>query len=153
MKSSLASLCVALVASLAFIGLVLLFRPMTAMDRQLLLWYQTPVGFAFVLFTLDRWRTRLVRLPLDWISDAVVLLVSISRTITWFLPLSGHTLFLTYAIFTGQSKLIRGVALVVLTEAVVIKHFWLNDDSTPWVGMIVGLLASIGVLYRQRNCQ
>lgn len=140
-------------SELGFIGLALLLRSMTVMDKQLLFWYQTPVGFAFVLFALDRWRTHLVRLPLDWILDAVVLLVSISRTVTWFLPLSGHTLFLTYAILTGKSKLVRSVALVVLTEAIAIKHFWLNDDSTPWVGMIVGLLASIGALYGQRRCQ
>ena len=120
---------------------------MTAIDRQLLYWYQTPVGFVFVLFAIDRWQMRLARLTWRWILDIVVLLVSISRTVTWFLPLSGHTLFLTYAIFTSQRKWVSGVAFVVLIEAIVIKHFWLNDDSTPWVGMIGGLAAAGVAMY------
>ena len=114
------------------------------MNWPVLLWYQLPVFVVFGLFAYDRYRHRhqhrgrFVRW--QWLLDGIVVLVSLSRTLTWFLPLSGHTLFMTYAIGTGVDKRIRTVALLVLIEAIAIKHFWLNDDSTPWLGIAIGII-------------
>ena len=130
----------ALIATIFFVWLISLVRPMSAQDQQLLYWYQAPVGFVFVLFVWDRWQHR-NSIPFRgrWLIDLLVILISISRTITWFLPLSGHALFLTYAIGTSINLFIRVLAGCVLLEAIAIKHFWLQDDITPWVGMSVGL--------------
>ena len=119
---------------------------MSGQDQQLLYWYHAPVGFVFVLFGLDRWHwfrnLRNLRKSYSAVPiDLLVILISASRTIKWFLPLSGHTLFLTYAIGTSASRLTRVMALIVLIEAIAIKHFWLSDDVTPWVGLAVGLFA------------
>lgn len=116
---------------------------MTTQDRQLLYWYQAPVGFVFVLFVMDRWHERFARSRWQWFVDIVTILLSVSRTVTWFLPLSGHTLFLSYAIVTGKGRLLRGFASLVLIEAIAINHFWLNDDSTPWVGLLLGLMMAL----------
>ena len=139
-------LSLALLATGGFVLLVTMLRPMSGQDQQLLYWYHAPVGFVFVLFGLDRWHwfrnLRNLRKSYSAVPiDLLVILISASRTIKWFLPLSGHTLFLTYAIGTSASRLTRVMALIVLIEAIAIKHFWLSDDVTPWVGLAVGLFA------------
>ena len=121
---------------------------MSRQDQQLLYWYHAPVGFVFVLFGLDRWRwfSNLRNLRKSYgagLIDLLVILTGASRTITWFLPLSGHTLFFTYAIGTSTNRLTRVIAVIVLIEAIAIKHFWLSDDVTPWVGLAAGLVAVI----------
>ena len=110
------------------------------MNWTLLVWYQLPVFIVFGLFAVHRFylRSRFVRW--QWVLDAVVIVISASRTLTWFLPLSGHALFLTYAIGTSTSWPIRIIAFLVLIEVIAIKHFWLYDDSTPWAGIGIGLI-------------
>ncbi len=107
----------------------------------MLLGYQLPVFGVFGLVVLDRYRRRN---DFSWrhgLIDGLVTLIGASRTLTWFLPLSGHALFLTYAVGTVVDNCVRAIALLVLVEAIAFKHFWLYDDSTPWVGLFAGLAA------------
>ena len=116
------------------------------MNWPVLVCYQLPVFIVFGLFGVDRYRHRSRVARGQWLLDGSVALLSASRTVMWFLPLSGHALFLTYAIGTSTSKMVRAIALLVMIEAVVIKHFWLHDDLTPWVGMVVGI--TMVLIYR-----
>jgi hypothetical protein len=111
------------------------------MNWTLLLCYQLPVFVVFGLFAAHRYQHKSESARWQWALDCVVILISASRTLTWFLPLSGHALFLTYAIGTSASRSVRVVALLVLIEAIAIKHFWLHDDSTPWAGIGIGIVA------------
>ena len=116
------------------------------MNWSVLLGYQLPVFIVFGLFIVDRAQQRTRWSHWHWVMDGIVVVLSALRTVTWVLPWSGHAVFLVYAIGTSTHKWLRVLAGLVLIEATLIKHFWLSDDVTPWIGIGVGLIA---VLSRQ----
>jgi hypothetical protein len=146
-RSIALDVAVAIAATLAFVGLVTLVHPMTALDRQLLYWYQAPVGFVFVLFALDRWHMWPARLRQLRVLDAVVLSLSLSRTLTWLLPLSGHALFLSYAVLSSRRWPII-VADVVVRNAGHCHHLHGRRYYPAWAD--ADALTSGFLLWRRR---
>jgi hypothetical protein len=114
---------------------------MGRMNWPVLIVYQLPVIVVFGLFAVNRYFHRSEFATWQWAFDLIVVVTSASRTLTWFLPLSGHTFFLTYAIGTCSSWVVRAIASIVLFEAIAIKHFWLHDDSTVWAGIAIGIVS------------
>jgi hypothetical protein len=67
--------------------------------------------------------------------------VSFLRAILPIPFISGHALFLTYALLTTQTRLARWTAIIILIQVAAIKIFvW--HDPTLLGGITVGILAA-----------
>ena len=110
--------------------------------RWFLLYYFTPIGIPFVAFLFDRAERRAFASKAAWRIDAVILGLSLARSVILIPIISGHALFLTYALLTSQSKVARITALLVLLEVAYLKIFvW--RDPTLIGGVIVGYLTAL----------
>jgi hypothetical protein len=129
----------ALAAALVLVPVALL-RP-AGPGRDYLLYYVLPIGVPFVAFALDRlehwsrWRVGHTGL------DAVVVTLALARAFTPVLPVSGHALFLAYAVGTGSCWAVRLTALAVLAEVAYLK-LWVWGDPTLWPGVAGGAVAA-----------
>jgi hypothetical protein len=108
--------------------------------RTYFLYYFVPVGIPFVAYLfdrLDRWR-ELSRG--QWIIDLLVVALSLGRA---FLPIpliSGHALFLTYALLSTRSWPARITAAIVMFEVCYLKLIvW--HDFTLLGGLTLGCIA------------
>ncbi len=104
--------------------------------RDLLLYYFAPIGVPFIAYLFDRaerWR------EIIWFIDIPIVILALLRSAYPIPLISGHSLFLTYALFTTRSWVARLTALLVLIEVIYLKAFvW--HDATLIGGIIVGLL-------------
>lgn len=106
--------------------------------RWFLLYYFVPIAVPFVAFLFDRVE-RWQGLPrrIGWI-DLPILILALLRSIFPIPLISGHALFLTYALFTTRSAVARITAAIVLLQVIVIKIFYWQD-ATVFGGIILGL--------------
>lgn len=115
--------------------------------RDLLLYYFAPIGVPFVAYLFDRaerWR------DVIWFIDIPVVILALLRSAYPIPIVSGHSLFLTYAVLTTRSQVARLTAVLVLIEVVYLKAFvW--GDPTLIGGIIVGMLAAL-VEYWLTHC-
>lgn len=106
--------------------------------RDLLVFYFAPIGVPFILFVFDRaeqWRTSL------WLIDFPVIVLALLRSAYPIPIVSGHSLFLTYALLTTRSWVARLAALVILVQVIILKTFvW--HDVTLLGGVLVGSAAA-----------
>jgi len=132
-------LAIALLLALAFAGLLVLVASGERLDNLLV--YDVPIGVPFVLFLLERWRLPNRRPRRAWALEAGVVALSLLRAV-WRLPgVSGHALFLTYAIGTARTSLLRVVSALVLIEVLYFKFFvW--GDLTAVGGLLLGATAA-----------
>lgn len=114
--------------------------------RWFWLYYYVPITVPFVAFLFDR-VSRWHRLPrVTLIVDVPVLTLAFTRAVVLIPLISGHALFLTYAVLTTQSMVARVTAALVLIEVILIKIFvW--HDITLIGGMALGIAATW--LFRQ----
>jgi hypothetical protein len=147
----LTGLGVALVAAV-LVALLLGVR-LQGPARWFAIFYVVPVGVPFVMYGFDRAaRWREIR-PIQWAIDLLVLLLSLSRAFTTAIPLiSGHALFLTYALLTSRSWVMRVVTILVLLQVAYLKLFVVRD-LTLFGGLVVGLVAGVGFLRAQEWLQ
>lgn len=119
------ALALALLAAAAFAGLLVLLCPPDRLVPTLL--YDVPIGVPFVLFLLERRPSRL---------DLGVIALALVRAV-YALPLiSGHALFLSYALGTARTWLLRAAAALVLGEVLWLKYQW--GDWTALGGILLG---------------
>jgi hypothetical protein len=109
--------------------------------RSFLLLYFLPVGLPFVAYLFDRaqrWNEiGIVR----WGIDVSVLGLSLMRALVMIPLISGHALFLTYAILTARSWVARSLAWIVMCQVIYLKLFqW--HDMTLWGGIASGCIAA-----------
>ncbi len=104
--------------------------------RDLLLYYFAPIGIPFIAYLFDRaerWR------EIIWFIDIPIVILALLRSAYPIPIVSGHSLFLTYAIFTTPSWVTRITAILVLIEVIYLKTFvW--HDPTLIGGIVVGAL-------------
>ena len=144
-------LSIALSAAVVFV-LVMLPLPRFAGDRRgVLLTYHAPIAVVFVVYAFDRAeRWRLVSLR-QWTIEVAVVVMSLIRAVFTFPPVSGHALFLSYALVSTPRNLLWWVAAVALAEVVYVKLVLLRD-LTLVSGAMVGVAAGILVrLIRHRD--
>jgi hypothetical protein len=104
--------------------------------RDLLIYYFAPVGVPFVCFLADR--LQYPGLPL---LDVPVLILALLRAAFTIPLISGHSLFLTYALLTTRTWVASITAVVVLVQVVYLKVFaW--HDVTIVGGATLGLAAA-----------
>ncbi len=97
---------------------------------------------AFLLDRLDPLRgTRLATL----VVDGVVVGTSLLRMMGVVPIVSGHVLFLSYAIAGPGSWVTRITAAVVILETIYLKFFVWHDLVTPLTGMALGVAGALVV--------
>ncbi len=131
----IASLEAAILFALAVIALF------SGERRFFYLYYFAPIAAPFVAFLLDR-IDRFDATPYSlWILDLLVVGFALARAFRDLPVISGHALFLTYALLTVRSRVARWLAAVVLVEVIYLKVFvW--HDATLYGGAAVAALCA-----------
>jgi hypothetical protein len=108
-----------------------------------------PIGAVFAAFLWDRLLPRWPGSARGVAWDAFVIALALMRVFAPPLPfVSGHTLFVTYAVLTARRWPLRALALLVSAEVVYVKLF----ASVGWKSMLGGLAAaSIAALARRHR--
>ena len=107
--------------------------------------YVVPIIIPFVAFLLDRAEHLRETTAVQVIVDVVVVGLAVARVFTSFPFVSGHTLFLTYAIGSSRSRVTVVTASLVLLQVIYLKYFVWHDLITSTGGIILGTLATIVV--------
>ncbi len=133
---SLFVLCVSVLAALVFAGFAI-WR-YEGEWRNLLVYYFAPIGVPFIAYLFDRmerWR------DIIWFIDIPVVIFALLRSAYPIPLISGHSLFLMYALLTTRSWVARLTSLLILIQVIYLKTFvW--HDSTLIGGIIAGLVAA-----------
>lgn len=130
---------VALLAALAAAALV-----KAVFDGELewfLLYYFVPIGVPFVAFLFDRAERRAGLTRAQWLVDGPLVALALTRAVFPVPFISGHALFLAYALLTTRSWVGRLTAAVILLQVAYIKiALW--HDPTVFGGALLGAAAA-----------
>ena len=113
--------------------------------------YVVPIVVPFVAFLLDRAEHFRETPAVQLMVDVVVVGFSMARVFTNVFPVSGHTLFLTYAIFGTRSPVVVVTASLLMLQVIYLKYFVWHDVVTSTSGIILGGLAAYLVTRIQRH--
>jgi hypothetical protein len=103
--------------------------------------YVVPIVVPFVAFMLDRVEKIGEITVVSAIVDVLVVGTAMMRVIGNVPHVSGHTLFLTYAVLRRGSLVTRLTAASVLIETIYLKYFVWHDFITSTTGIALGLIA------------
>lgn len=143
-------LAASLGAALAFAALVILDRELAKGPDQhaFFLIYMVPIAAPFVAFLLDRAQRWLFggRMPLQaylpLAVDVPVVVLGFARALFDVPFISGHALFLAYALLTTRSRTAQVLSVLVLAEVIYFKIFvW--QDPTLYGGVLVATAAAL----------
>lgn len=104
--------------------------------------YVVPIVAPFVAFLFDRAERFRQSPPLRLIVDALVVGTSVWRAVGHVPFVSGHALFLTYALLSCRSRVGQVTAAAVMLEVIYLKYFVWHDWVTPTTGMLLGAAAA-----------
>jgi hypothetical protein len=107
--------------------------------------YVLPIIVPFVAFLFDRGRVLREITLLQWILEVLVVGVSLLRMFGYVPFVSGHALFLSYAMVNAGSRLTRITATVVMLQVIYLKLFAWHDFISPVAGIVLGVLTAIVV--------
>jgi len=107
--------------------------------------YVLPIIVPFVAFIFDRAKHFPEATLLELIVDSAVVAASIMRMMGGVPLVSGHALFLTYAIVRPGSRLTRITSALVMLQVIYLKFFVWHDWVSPITGLTLGLLAAFMV--------
>jgi hypothetical protein len=106
------------------------------------LFYNIPVGVAFLIFAFDRLQTLGMRPLLAYALDGALIAAAVTRMFVLVPIYSGHSLFLTYFLVTANTRLARLTAFAVLVQVAIVK--WVLADWTFVGGVVLGVVAGLG---------
>ncbi|HKB66665.1 MAG TPA: hypothetical protein VKC61_12490 [Pyrinomonadaceae bacterium] len=105
--------------------------------------YVVPIIVPFVSFLLDR-SERIKHVSITGLAiDSLVVGTSMMRVIGDVPYISGHTLFLSYAIVSPASRVTRITASLVMLEVIYLKYFVWHDPITSSTGIVLGTIAAM----------
>lgn len=104
--------------------------------------YVVPVVVPFVAFILDRAERVNQRARSQLIVDCLVVLTAMWRVFGDVPYVSGHALFLTYALLSTRSRVALVAAALVMPEVLYLKLFVWHDWVTPTSGIVLGSVAA-----------
>jgi hypothetical protein len=107
--------------------------------------YVLPIIVPCVAFIFDRARHFSDATLLELTLDSTVVVVSFMRMMGLVPLVSGHALFLTYAIARPGSRLTKVAAAMVMLQVIYLKFFVWHDWLSPITGITLGLLAALVV--------
>jgi hypothetical protein len=105
--------------------------------------YVVPVVVPFVAFLFDRASRIHVTSPLAAATDALVVFISLLRMLGHVPLISGHALFLGYAVLRPGSLVTRVSAALLLAETVYLKFFVWHDPVSPTIGIALAIAAAM----------
>ncbi len=137
-------LAASLGAALAFAGFIIVDNDLGVSPGRhgFFLYYMVPLAAPFMAFLLDR-AARLQEFRwTQWAIDLPVVVLGLVRALTALPGISGHALFLTYALLTVRSRAAQILTIIVLAEVVYLKLFsW--HDPTLFGGILVAGIAAL----------
>ena len=105
--------------------------------------YVVPIVVPFTAFLLDRAEQGSRAGALGLAIDTLVVVTAMMRVFGDVPYVSGHALFLTYAVLRPGSLVTRVTAALVMLEVVYLKFFVWHDRITPLTGMALALVAAL----------
>jgi hypothetical protein len=113
--------------------------------RTLSYLYYVPIAAPFVAFLLERLADRSAALKKLFLLDAIVTILAMWRVIGDVPFISGHALFLTYAVVTARRWVVFALSAFVLIETLYLKFVVWNDIATAAIGAALG--GALAVVY------
>ena len=107
--------------------------------------YVVPIVVPFIAFLFDRLAEIRDGRRICFLVDALVVGAAMMRVVSHLPFVSGHALFLSYAILRPGSLVTRITAAIVMVEVVYLKFFVWGDLVTPLTGIALGLLSAVVV--------
>ncbi len=104
--------------------------------------YVVPIVVPFVAFLFDRGREIREARPIAFVMDALVVGTAMMRVIGNVPFVSGHALFLIYAVLRPGSLVTRIIAGLVMLEVIYLKFFVWHDLITPLTGAALATFAA-----------
>jgi hypothetical protein len=109
--------------------------------------YVTPIVVPFAAFLFDR-AARLRQVTASQlIVDVLVVGTAIWRVIGHVPYISGHALFLTYALLSTRSRVAQLAAAVVMLQVIYLKYIVWGDWITSTNGIALGILAALARMW------
>lgn len=105
--------------------------------------YVVPIAVPFVAFLFDRAQRFRESTFIQHGIDLVVVGTAMGRVIGNVPFISGHTLFLTYALLSSRSLVVRISATLVMIQTVYLKYFVWHDFVTSTSGIVLGSFAAV----------
>lgn len=105
--------------------------------------YVVPIVVPFVAFLSDRAREIREARRLAFVMDALVVGTAMMRVIGNVPFVSGHALFLVYAVLRPGSLVTRVTAGLVMLEVIYLKFFVWHDLITPLTGAALATFAAL----------
>lgn len=113
--------------------------------------YVAPIVVPFVAFVFDRGREIREAIAVTFVVDVLVVGTAMMRVIGNVPFVSGHALFLTYALLRPGSLVTRITAALVMLEVVYLKCFVWHDLITPLTGITLGSVAALIIRRLRKN--
>lgn len=107
--------------------------------------YVVPIVVPFVAFLLDRVEQVRQLTIAGVLVDVVVVGTSMMRVVGNVPFVSGHTLFLTYAMLGPGCRVTRITASIVMIEVIYLKYFVWHDSISSSTGIALGIIAALVV--------
>jgi hypothetical protein len=106
-------------------------------------YYVVPIIIPFISFLLDRAeRLHREKMAAPFVIDILIVVTAMWRVIGNVPYVSGHALFLTYAVLTTRSRVALVTAAVVMLEVIYLKFFTWHDWVTPVSGVVLATVAA-----------
>lgn len=105
--------------------------------------YVVLIVIPFVAFFFDRAERFRQLAIIQFIVDALVIGVAMGRVVGNVPYVSGHTLFLTYALLTTRSRIVLVTAGLVMLHTLYLKYVVWHDWVTSSSGIVLGLMAAL----------
>jgi len=105
--------------------------------------YVLPIIVPFMAFVFDRAKHLPEAALLELIVDSAVVATALLRAMGDVPLVSGHALFLTYAMARPGTPLTIITAAIVMIQVIYLKIFAWHDPISPATGIILGLLAAL----------
>ena len=115
-------------------------------------YYVVPIVVPFFAFLFDRAERFYQRTAIQLLVDAAVVLTAMWRVFGNVPYVSGHALFLSYALLSSRSRVAQITAALVMLEVIYLKFFVWHDWISPTSGIVLGILgAFISWRFRKTN--
>lgn len=145
---------IVLLVSLLGASLYAFYATLRFSEDQLfgLYFYVAPIVVPFVAFLFDR--TQRVRQSnlIQFAIDVLVVGTAMWRVIGTVPFVSGHALFLSYALLSTRSRVAQITSGIVMFLVIYLKYLVWHDWVTPTSGIVLGTLAAI-VRWRFRKAE
>ena len=136
-----------IVLSLSLIGAALYALYVTLKFPSGSLWgqyfYVTPIVVPFAAFLFDRAAERRRATVFQLIFDALVVGIAMWRALGHVPYVSGHALFLTYALLSTRSRVAQTTAALVMLQVIYLKYVVWGDWITSTNGIALGVIMSL----------